>query len=422
MAKHAEQPVEYRCPGKSYPISRAVHLGRLARFYPGCRQCLHRDDTGTLSARQVEQLVETRLRGRPQSLFFDEGAEGVYLNELDPAAAHGMAAAFGVTLQHHIADGVASHSRPPVVALAGDGRPASCELLAAVAEGLRWAGCHLLDIGPATSACLAFAIDHLGCTGGMLVGNPGEKPHAVGLTFWDDSSGPISAGGPLEQLKQVYQTGVDRPTRTYGSLRRFQAEVPYLAGLAGYYHALRPLRLVLDTRCGPLVGYFEKLIEPTACRIIPRRTTTDRLCEQAGADEAHFAVCIDGSGETCRVLDEQGRRVQPERLLLLLARHRLAEDPQAVVVLEEGTSPAVAQAIGGTGATVVLADSRRSEMATTMCRHGARFGGGPSGRFWYADGHPPLPDALMTLTLLLVLLSRSDRHLSEVLDREAAPG
>jgi phosphomannomutase len=57
-----------------------------------------------------------------------------------------------------------------------------------------------------------------------------------------------------------------------------------------------------------------------------------------------------------------------------------------------------------------------------MRQHGAILGGGPSGRFWhtgYAAGLP-LPDALMTVTLLLELLSRTDDPLSAVLDREAA--
>jgi phosphomannomutase len=92
-------PDRYRCPDQQHPISRAVHLGRLAAFYPACRQCAHRDDTGTLSPRQVKHLAETNQRGRPLSLFHDEGAGGVYLNDLTPAAAHDMAAAFGVMLR-----------------------------------------------------------------------------------------------------------------------------------------------------------------------------------------------------------------------------------------------------------------------------------------------------------------------------------
>ncbi len=76
-----------------------MHLGRLAAFYPACRQCPHREDTGTLSPRQVAQLAETGRQGRPQSIFSDEGAGGVYLNDLTPAAARDIAAAFGVLLR-----------------------------------------------------------------------------------------------------------------------------------------------------------------------------------------------------------------------------------------------------------------------------------------------------------------------------------
>jgi phosphomannomutase len=61
-------------------------------------------------------------------------------------------------------------------------------------------------------------------------------------------------------------------------------------------------------------------------------------------------------------------------------------------------------------------------MASAMRRHDALLGGGPSGRYWHSIGQVPLPDALATLTLVLVLLSRDDRPLSAVLDAEAATG
>jgi phosphomannomutase len=469
MAEHAEETAEYRCPGQTYPISRAVHLGRLARFYPDCRQCLHRDDTGTLSARQVKQLLETRPRGLPRPLFHDEGAGGVYLNDFTPGIAREMAAALGVALQRHGRLGATAGSSSsvggtvgedklgtrqsefdgspalllkgtvpfslrenrdsppwPVVVIAGDGRPLSCELVAAVGEGLRWAGCHVVDIGPATAACLAFAIDHLAAGGGVLVDNPGDQPHTVGLKFWAGGapSGwrPLSAGCGLEMLEDLYRTGVDRPTRRYGSLRRFQAEVPYLAGLAGYYHALRPLRFVLDTSCGPLFGYLTKLTEMVACRIIRRVGPPERLPDQVLAEGAHFGARIGGDGEACRLLDERGRQVPAEQLLLVLGRDLLSEHPQRAVVLEEAAPPAVAEAIRAAAGRVVFSDPRRAEMAAAMREHGGLLGGGPSGRLWYDSDGLPLPDALRTLSLLLVLLSQSDRPLSEVLDRPAGPG
>ena len=71
------------------------------------------------------------------------------------------------------------------------------------------------------------------------------------------------------------------------------------------------------------------------------------------------------------------------------------------------------------GVSVVLSGARRAEMSAAMRQHGALLGGGPSGRFWHGETGLPLPDALMTVTRLLMLLSRSDEPFSAVLDREA---
>ncbi len=442
-----------------------MHLGRLAAFYPACRQCPHRDQTGTLSPRQVEQLQEVRSSNQQRSLFHDEGAGGVYLNELTPVAARNIAAAFGIFMRDEgrgtRGEGneelfippspfpLPPSSNPqspipnPSVLLAGDGRAITAELSAAVGEGLRFSGCDVLDIGPATAACLAFAVHHCEAAGGILVGNPGEQPHIVGLQFWAAGPRPLSAGGSLEPIAELYQAGVDRPARNYGAICRIQADVPYLAAIQEHYHALRPLRVVVDSASKPLVEYLQKLTATVACQVIPCRVARRDLPEQVRADAAHFAVCVDGDGETCRVLDEQGQVVSAERLLLLLARRPLQSSsyikPRPVVaphpgttagrgfsagqspaiVLEEATPSATIDKIKELGGGVAIAGARRAEMAAAMSQRGAALGGGPSGRFWHRTAGVPLPDALMTVTRLLILLSRGDEPLSTVLDREA---
>ena len=85
---------EYRCPGETYRISRAVHLGRLASFYPACRDCPRRDDTAGLSARQIRQLAEVGSRARQQPLFHAEGVGNVAINDLSPSLARRIAIEF----------------------------------------------------------------------------------------------------------------------------------------------------------------------------------------------------------------------------------------------------------------------------------------------------------------------------------------
>jgi hypothetical protein len=288
---------------------------------------------------------------------------------------------------------------------------------------LRWAGCRAVELGAATAPCVAFAVGHLAASGGLLVGNPcgksddsgtsGAGAHTVGMRFWAPGPIPLSAGSGLERLEPLYHQGVDRPTRRSGPLGRFNAEAPYLAALAGHYHALRPLRFLLRTSNRPLVHYVETLVRPLACRMIRTTARDARMPEEIAKAGAHFAIAIDDDGELTTVYDEQGRPVPAGRLLVLLCRQQPDNETTGTMVLEHGSPADLAADVASAGRRVVTAGPRRCDIAQAMRRAGAALGGGPSGRLWHARVGPPLPDGLMTLTLLLKLLSQSDRSLSE---------
>jgi phosphomannomutase len=417
----------------------------LAAFYPACRECPHRGDTATLSSRQIEQLQEVQATSEPRSLFRDEGVGGVYLNDLTPATARHIAAAFGMMMggerlragdegqakeeavasgQWSVASKSAIHHPPatsssnpqslipnPSVILANDGRAITADIAAGACEGLRFGGCDVIDIGPATAACLAFAVRHFGAVGGILIGNSDGKPQFVSMQFWDAGPMPLSAGSSLERLAEQRQVGVRRSEGNAGTLRREAAHIPYITAMSRHYHALRPLRVAIDSASSPLVEYLQKLATATACAIIPSRSSRQLAT-------AHFSVSVDSDGERCRVWDEKGRAASAERLFLLLAVS--CSDHGATIVVEDATSPAIVERIKLAGYCVIAGGRLRAEMAAAMRQHDAVLGGGPSGRFWFADTGVPLPDALMAITQLLILLSRDDEPLSDVLDRDAA--
>jgi phosphomannomutase len=424
MSDLAQCPVtltDFRCPGEPASISRAVHLGRLARFYPACRRCPHREETGTLSGRLVKRLTETRRRGESRPLWDGEAAVGVYGNELKPSLARQLAAALGLTLLDETHDS----GQPPAAIIAGDGRPLVPELLAAVSEGLRWSGCNVVDIGAASAACLAFAIGHLRCAGGIHLGNPAGRAETVGLRLWTSGPRPLSSAGPPEPIFARIEAGLNRPTRKFGSLGRFQVDEPYLAALRPLYHALRPLRFVLDAPCRPLAGYLQRLTATVACEPLPC-PARDQLPEQVRRESAHFGVRLDADGETCQLWDEHGRPVDCESLLLLLAAESAARtgepvapgEPGRVVVVEEATSASTVRRLRRQGHRVVACPALRAEIYDACRESRAILGGGPSGRFWHAWEEHVVADALVSLTLLLGRLSRSDRTLSQVLDAE----
>ena len=198
-------------------------------------------------------------------------------------------------------------------------------------------------------------------------------------------------------------------------MERESSDAAYLATLAPHYHALRPLRVALHSTCEPVFGYFHRLTAEVACRILPC-PTAGRLGEEVRREGAHFGVSIEDDGEVCRVLDEQGRPVPSEAIFLLLARHLLAERPGAAVAVEEEDSSSLDASIASLGGRIVRSPAARDRMAAAMGESAAVLGGGASGRIWRAVGPAPLPDALWTLTLLLVLSSGDDRPFSALLD------
>ncbi len=412
-----QPPAElYHCPGERAPISRAVHLGRLAQYYPPCRKCVHGRHAEGLSPRRARRLAELRNRRGERPLFDAEGAGGTWLNDLKPAAVRALGQAFGLWLREN----QRGHSAgQPLAVMAGDGRAPAAELLAALGDGLRWAGCQVIEAGLATAACVGLAIGRSGAAGGVLVGNPAIGADEVRLSFFDDQALPLSAGGGLEALEALLVEPVSRPARRLGTLRRVQIEEDYLRKLGPWYHGLRPLRVVLDAASPGPAELLQRLIAPTACRFVRSRVGAGQFGEEVRRQQAHLGVRIDGNAERCEVFDETGGCVPDEQWLVLLARCRLAQRTGAPIVLG-GNSPAgLKTALGRLGLEVQLVPDSRRELTRAARSAGALLAGDAAGRCWLDLAGPAMADALQVVTLLLSVLSQSDRPLSQVL-REAA--
>lgn len=342
----------YQCPGERYTIARAIHLGRMAALDERCRYCTHRHDVGMLPAQVVAQL-QARWQQISPELFDDHGASGLVGESFDATTARRLASAFAVLLVNRIPANSLS------VVVAGDGRPATADLVAAACDGLRWGGCEVIELPASTAASLLFTQRHYAASAALLVGNASARPRGVSLRFYGPHARPLSAtpepgGFSLPELRRHFGQNINRPARHYGAWRRGSAEQEYLATLRGYFHALRPLKFVLDAASAPLVRYLSQLLARVGCQTI---SPTDAV--QLPAETCHFACWVDGDGETCRVYDEAGNLIEPAVLQSLF---------------------------------------------TDLVPGSADPGSGPAAE----------SDALLKLALLLTVLSQSDRPLSEV--------
>lgn len=418
---------EYLCPGEVHPISRAVHYARLAAFFPKCRVCEHRRETGSLPRQIVERIDRTLHRVPRESLLSGEGVRGAYLNEIGPREIARFAAAFAVQLWKQRpkrcsldgADSVREARRAgPAVVLGRDGRPSSPRLVVEAAAALRSMGCRVIDVGIVSAPCVAFAVNHLSAAGGILVTGSGCGPSMNGLDFWEAGAIPWSQPG---RLQSVEAENLPRPTRQGGDQRSFQAAVPYSASLLKHFHALRPLHIAVGCASGFVREQFEKIFEqlPGHVEFVSasvaddvdrsRALTLERTACVVRDRGMHCGAVIDDDAQACRFLDESGRLMPISAVALQFARIAREESESPVVVLDDCFSADWP----GEAAHERCSDSTREAMARHMAATAADLGAASNDRYWIRDDYP-VCDAIVTTARILQVLSRSDRPCSDL--------
>ena len=445
---------QYVCPGETHAISRAVHLSRLAAFYPKCRECSHRQELGQLPQPQFEETDSSQPRNSERSLFTLEGVRGVYLNELTRRKAGELSAAFASLLweslplagRSDLRD--ANSKRPirrsgPVVVVGFDERPSSPDIVTGVAAALRRMSCQVVDVGQTSMPCFRFSVAHMQAAGGILISGHGCDPSWTGLDFVAKQGRPISVAGRrsenredgngsrdihLEDIHDRCELGAVRPLRQGGSQRVFQASVPYLAGLLKHFHALRPLRVAIGCPVRfvrqTLDALFEKLPVTLDWVELPQRrrdllnadeSDVRRVREAVVARSADFGFVIDDDGANVAVLDELGELLAPADLLYLLADAIPATQGGKAIVIDNAAREVLQPRIAAKEWRCWLGGWTQSDVWQAMRHDSATCGGGATGRVWLRDNVPTC-DAILTLAQVLQALSRDDAPLSQVVE------
>lgn len=456
-----DQALEFTCPGESHPISRSVHLARLATGFAECRRC-HHNGAGNPPTGESSELAM-------RSLVTAEGVRGIYLNELDRTRAAQWGAAFASMLwddQPRVGRAVpilpagssnisvsgssgdmaavseASSPLPdltvmtpsrrgPAVVMGFDERPSSPDIVMGVALGLRRMGCQVIDLGQTTRPCFHFAVHHLEAVGGVFVTGSGCDPALTGFHFAGRNSVPWLQAGQLREIEQRANQPVVRPTRTAGAQRSFHAAVPYQASLWKLFHALRPLQIVCGSSAGQLSRELDALFTRLPCRLtheplpVRRRNLNDsndvdirRLATATVTGQHHLGILIDDDGERCAFVTDTGQLVTIPNLTRLLVLLELHEHRAARLVADERLSSELSGWRQVVGSAIQLEATPATQIPTALIDHNASLGITADNRVWFGGSYPAC-NAIMTLARILQALSLSDAPMSEVLQRSA---
>ena len=418
----------YQCPGETYTISRAIHLGRLAHYYPKCKACPRTESVDELPADAAEAPTPGRRRLTSKHLFREDDIRGVYANELD----RHLARRIGMAVAEYLA-GLPEHRlrRDPLSLVVGrDIRTSSPELAEAATEGVRTAGHGVVDVGLVTTPAVYFAVNHLKADGGIMVTGSHDAPHVNGFKLCRRAGAALSYQNGIAEVEKISRQSDAAPAFQRGDFRAADITEAYLDHLMGFVQKVRPLRVVVDAGNG-IVGKFVPLVmERLPVRLVPMFMEPDGqfpnhapdpfdpanrrvLAQRVREANADLGIGFDGDGDRLVVLDETGEAVRPDMLMLLLARHLLERDPGGVVVYDLRCSWMVRETVEKLGGAPIRERAASGLMKATMRRRNAILAGGLDGRYAFRDNFS-CESGLVAMIHVLNLLSAAEAPLSEL--------
>lgn len=306
------------------------------------------------------------------------------------------------------------------IAVGLDGRLSSASLEQALVWGLTDGGLKVERIGLCPTPLLAFAVKECGLDGAIMV-TAAHSP-APQNGFKIEMAGERVTG---ERLRALVATPGRRVPGGYAIRTRVASR--YAARLLGEAKDARPLQVVWDCANGAAGPLVERLVGRLPGRHHVLNAAVDgrfpahaldptieanlgQLSEAVVACGADFGIAFDGDGARLGVVDERGRLVWADHLLLLLAHEALAARPGAAVVADVKCSQVLFDGVARLGGRAVIAPSGYGQVREAMRREGAALGGELNGHIYFDGGEGD--DGLLAAVRLLRAASLFEGGLS----------
>jgi mannose-1-phosphate guanylyltransferase/phosphomannomutase len=357
-----------------------------------------------------------------RSIFGGIGVSGLANIDLSPEFAMKVAMAYATMLP-----------KGSIVTTSRDSSRSARMLKRAVMVGLTAAGLNVEDLEVATVPVTRFEVRTSPSQGGVSVRLAPGDPNTVVIRFLDAEGLDIDEATQRKIERLYFREGsrrvlaaeigdVDFPARTvelYTSALFADVAVP----------ALRRTRykLVLDYSFGAaslvMPNVLAKLsadvlvINPLVSTVgmlgFDRIVHAHRLAELVRSSGAHLGAVISGDGEQLTLIDNSGRVLTDDELLLVLTRLVAESIPGARIVVPVNASQRLVEIADEYGASVIWTKVAAQYLLNEAGIERGDFAGNAEGGFCFPSFMPAL-DAISTLVHLLALLGARDLNLSDL--------
>lgn len=312
-----------------------------------------------------------------------------------------------------------------------DGRHSGPDLVRGLIQGLRRAGCNVIDIGLAPTPLTYFAAYHLRTGSCISVTGSHNPPDYNGFKIV--VGGETLSGDAIIDLHARIDQGLLRTAETLGDLQQRDVAADYIQRIADDVQLERPLKVVVDAGNGVAGDIAPPLLEAIGAEVIPLYCDVDGdfpnhhpdpselhnledLIQMVKQFDADIGLAFDGDGDRLGVVTREGAVVFPDRLLMLFAADVLERNPGAMVIYDVKCTGKLQGWVLRHGGTPMMWKTGHSLIKSRMRETGAELAGEMSGHFFFQERWYGFDDGLYSAARLLEILALRAESPSEVLN------
>jgi phosphomannomutase/phosphoglucomutase len=315
------------------------------------------------------------------------------------------------------------------ISVGRDGRLSSPMLCKALVRGLLAGGLDVVDIGICPSPLVYFSLFQLPVDGGIMITGSHNAAEYNGFKICIGKE--AIHGEEIQALRAVMEAGSF--VSGTGQLSEHPIIPDYLAYIKkSFVHVdAKRLHVVIDCGNGAAALVAKQALELLGCTVTglyceldgrfpnhhPDPTVLENLDDLIHAVKEHKAdvgIGYDGDADRIGTIDEQGKVLWGDRLLVIYARDILAARPGGTIISEVKSSQSLYDDITKQGGRPIMWKTGHSLIKTKMKSEQAVLAGEMSGHMFFADRYFGYDDAIYASCRLVEILAKTARSLSSL--------
>jgi phosphomannomutase / phosphoglucomutase len=354
-------------------------------------------------------------------VFREYDIRGVVENDFDDEFVVNLGRAYATLL---------SRAGKHTITLGRDCRLTSDALRDLLLEGLLPSGINVVDIGVVPTPLLYFSMLHWNMDGGAMITGSHNAAEYNGFKLGIGTT--TIHGAQIQALREIIERGDYVNAARHGELSARPLLAEYREYISSRFKLRAGMKVVVDAGngCGGVVAV--PIMKQLGVEVVelytemdgrfpnhhPDPTVEDNMRDLMAAvrrTRAIVGIAYDGDADRIGAVDENGRIVWGDELMVAFSRAILKERPGAAIIGEVKCSKRMYDDIARHGGRPIMWKTGHSLIKSKLREEQAALAGEMSGHMFFADRYYGFDDAIYASFRLLEIISNENRGLGAIL-------